>query len=336
MKIQEMSMESRPREKALRFGFGILSDLELVAILLGSGSHNRSVFDIAQDLLDKSDNLANLYGMKVEDLTSISGIREARALKILSGIELCKRALRTQVYRTRITHPDQLIGWFEMEYGWLDREHFVAVFLDTKGNILSHRILFIGTLNESTIHPRDIFKEAFVKNAYSFILISPFLHIRFQYLDGKFYHRLFSSDRQHGFGKCPTVCRLVVVCRHSVDDGLNVGFGFTHLLPYRIRKVNLLRDIVFKFAADCREQQVLLLRHGQSRGMDTKHQLVRVYTLQKEGHALVGLQPQRQHHRTVFPIAFQRRNLGLGLHHQLCHINSTYGHHDSRCENTYS
>lgn len=171
MKIKEMSMESRPREKALRFGFGVLSDLELVAILLGSGSHNRSVFDIAQDLLDKSDNLANLYGMKVEDLTSISGIREARALKILSGIELCKRALRTQVYRTRITHPDQLIGWFEMEYGWLDREHFVAVFLDTKGNILSHRTLFIGTLNESTIHPRDIFKEAFVKNAYSVILI---------------------------------------------------------------------------------------------------------------------------------------------------------------------
>lgn len=171
MKIQEMSTESRPREKALRFGLTSLSDLELIAILLGSGSHNRSVFDIAQDLLENSDNLANLFGMKVEDLTSIAGIREARALKILSGVELCRRAMRTQVCRTQITQPEQLVGWFELEYGWLDREHFIGVFLDTKGNILSHQTLFIGTVNESTIHPRDIFKEAFTKNAYSMILI---------------------------------------------------------------------------------------------------------------------------------------------------------------------
>lgn len=160
-----MKEDQRPREKALRFGLGSLTDQELVALLISSGSKNRDVMKIASDIVDTSDHLAKLFEMNVYDLMQIQGIREVKALQMVAAIELCKRALRVDVYQKKIEHPDDLAEWFEAEYGHLEQEHFVAVYLDTKGKIISHRVLFVGTLNESCMHPRNIFKEAFEKNA---------------------------------------------------------------------------------------------------------------------------------------------------------------------------
>lgn len=170
MKVKEMSVDQRPREKALRNGLDSLSDLELVALILQSGHKNRSVFEIAADVLKESEDLSKLMSMHVNTLMQIDGIREVKALQLLASVELSKRVLKAKTYRAPIFKPEDVIEWFEYEFGSLQQECFVALYIDTKGKLISHRVLFKGTLTESTVHPREVFKEAFLQNANSVLI----------------------------------------------------------------------------------------------------------------------------------------------------------------------
>ena len=165
-----MEVEQRPREKALRYGLESLSDLELVALILQSGNKNRSVFEIASDVLKESEGLSKLMLMHANTLMQIQGIREVKALQLLASVELSKRVIRSKVYHTSIMRPEDVIEWFEFEYGSLPQECFIALYLDTKSKLISHRVLFKGTLNESVVHPREVFKEAFLQNANSVLI----------------------------------------------------------------------------------------------------------------------------------------------------------------------
>ena len=170
MKVKEMEVEQRPREKALRYGLESLSDLELVALILQSGNKNRSVFEIASDVLKESEGLSKLMTMNVNTLMQIQGIREVKALQLLASVELSKRVIKSKVYHAPILKPEDVIEWFKFEYGTMSQECFIALYLDTKSKLISHRVLFKGTLNESVVHPREVFKEAFLQNANSVLI----------------------------------------------------------------------------------------------------------------------------------------------------------------------
>lgn len=170
MKVKEMEVEQRPREKALRYGLESLSDLELVALILQSGNKNRSVFEIASDVLKESEGLSKLMIMHVNTLMQIQGIREVKALQLLASVELSKRVIKSKVYHAPILKPEDVIEWFKFEYGTMSQECFIALYLDTKSKLISHRVLFKGTLNESVVHPREVFKEAFLQNANSVLI----------------------------------------------------------------------------------------------------------------------------------------------------------------------
>lgn len=165
-----MEVEQRPREKALRYGLESLSDLELVALILQSGNKNRSVFEIASDVLKESEGLSTLMTMHVNTLMQIQGIREVKALQLLASVELSKRVIKSKVYHAPILKPEDVIEWFKFEYGTMSQECFIALYLDTKSKLISHRVLFKGTLNESVVHPREVFKEAFLQNANSVLI----------------------------------------------------------------------------------------------------------------------------------------------------------------------
>lgn len=165
-----MEVEQRPREKALRYGLESLSDLELVALILQSGNKNRSVFEIASDVLKESEGLSKLMTMRVNTLMQIQGIREVKALQLLASVELSKRVIKSKVYHAPILKPEDVIEWFKFEYGTMSQECFIALYLDTKSKLISHRVLFKGTLNESVVHPREVFKEAFLQNANSVLI----------------------------------------------------------------------------------------------------------------------------------------------------------------------
>lgn len=170
-RIMEMKEEERPREKALRFGFGVLSDEELLAILLQSGNKHNLVFDMARAVLQKSEGLSRLFDLSVNELMEIPGIKEAKALNIMASVELSKRVLRNLKYRESLTSAKAIFDWFQFEIGFEKQEQFVTIFLDIRGRIITHKTMFKGTLTESSAHPRDIYKEAYLCNAHSIICV---------------------------------------------------------------------------------------------------------------------------------------------------------------------
>ena len=120
--------------------------------------------------MKESEGLSKLMSMHVNTLMQIQGIREVKALQLLASVELSKRVIRSKVYHASIMRPEDVIEWFEFEYGSLPQECFIALYLDTKSKLISHRVLFKGTLNESVVHPREVFKEAFLQNANSVLI----------------------------------------------------------------------------------------------------------------------------------------------------------------------
>ena len=140
-------------------------------LLISSGTKSHIVYEIGQDLINRSKGLSRLFDMHIQEFMEIPGIREAKALQIVVSIELCKRALQVKAYESSIQCPDDVVKWFEMEFGTKKQKHFVVLFLNMKGKVITHRVLFVGSLNESVVHPRDIFKEAFLQNANSVLFV---------------------------------------------------------------------------------------------------------------------------------------------------------------------
>ncbi|MBF0578533.1 DNA repair protein RadC [Erysipelotrichaceae bacterium RD49] len=173
MRIKDYRPEDRPREKALCFGLSSLSDQELICLLIGSGTKTKNALQIAQGVLEASDNLRKLASMTFSELMAIAGIGKVRALLIQAALELAARCHQANAFSQPVTlsNTNEVIEWFKAKYGDEKQEHFAALYLDTKGRILRHSLLSLGTLNRSLIHPRDVFRQAFETNAASVIFV---------------------------------------------------------------------------------------------------------------------------------------------------------------------
>lgn len=171
MRVKEMNQEQRPREKALRYGIESLSDTELLALILGSGTRTTPVMELAAILVKKTNNLADLIQWTPEQFMEVHGIREVKALQIIAGIQLTRRSLRAAAYSQTFCSGPEVIEWLQTEYGALPREAFVVLFLDSRGHLLSHQQMFTGTQNQTLVSPRDIFREACLRHASSIIVV---------------------------------------------------------------------------------------------------------------------------------------------------------------------
>lgn len=171
MKIKEMNLDERPREKALRYGFEVLNDRELLCLLIGSGNSKKAVGQIADEILRISDNLAGLMNLPVSVLMKIEGIGQAKALQILASVELARRSLRAKAYQNPLDTCEDVAAWMEAEIGFKDQECFICLFLDTKKHLIDHKVISIGTLDHSVVHPRDIFREAYIRSAHSLLFV---------------------------------------------------------------------------------------------------------------------------------------------------------------------
>ncbi len=136
MRVQEICAEQRPREKALQQGLRSLSDVELLALMLGSGTRNRPVMDLAADVLKATSNLADWESFTPASFMKIPGIREVKALHLAAAVDLVRRIKRARAFRSRPFVFNEVLEWCQLEFGFSSREHFAAVFLDTKGRIL--------------------------------------------------------------------------------------------------------------------------------------------------------------------------------------------------------
>ncbi len=170
--IRDYPMDERPRERLVSDGADSLSNHELLAILLRTGSKEESVIQLSNRLLQHFEGLRLLKDASVEEITTIKGIGKAKAVQIMAAIELGRRIGKLQ-YEDRyvIRSPEDGAKYVMEDMRFLTQEHFVCLYLNTKNQVIHRQTIFIGSLNASIVHPREVYKEAFRRSAASIICI---------------------------------------------------------------------------------------------------------------------------------------------------------------------
>jgi len=169
-KIKDIPKIDRPREKLIAKGSQNLKDEELLAILLGTGIKGRNVIEVAKQILQKYSK-KKLLKMQYVDLAKIKGIGPAKACIILSALELTKRALDIQEETLPKIESAQDVLAQAVYLRDKTREHFMVIYLNARNEMIFKKPMFIGTLNASLVHPREIFQEALKQNSASVILV---------------------------------------------------------------------------------------------------------------------------------------------------------------------
>ena len=169
--IKELDKDSRPRERLIKYGVEALSDIELIAIILRSGSREYNAKELANKILLSVGGINNLYRTTYNELINIKGIKDAKAISLLASIELGKRVLKKNIKDIKINTSEKVYNLLKYDLINCYQEKFIALFLDTKKNLITSKVIFVGTLSISTIHPREIFKEAIINSASSIIVV---------------------------------------------------------------------------------------------------------------------------------------------------------------------
>ena len=171
MKFKNLPDEEKPRERLYLYGANVLSNEELVMILLKTGTRKFSVKELAFELLSQSGGVRNLKNMTYQKLIQIEGIGQVKAIEILALIELSKR-IQEKVTLPDVLNcasPSNIIGYFHDLFMDKKQEEFYVLYLDNKKKYLDRKKLFVGSINYSIAHPREIFKNAYLISA-SFII----------------------------------------------------------------------------------------------------------------------------------------------------------------------
>lgn len=159
--LRELPHEERPRERMLQYGAESLSQAELLAILLRTGTRRESAVTLAQRLLSRPGGLRGLADLSVAELTAVKGIGPAKAVQLKAGIELGRRMSVARWNRpSAIRSPGDAADILSEQLRYLQKEHFICLFLDTKNQIIAQETLSMGSLNASIVHPREVFRAA--------------------------------------------------------------------------------------------------------------------------------------------------------------------------------
>ena len=164
MKIKDLPKSDRPREKLIAKGAENLKDSELLAILLRIGRAGKNVIEIASQILTKHSK-KRLLQMTYEDLVKISGIDSAKATTLLAAFELSKRAMEVDDSNLPVisTPKDVVAQLTELRHN--KKEHFVALYLNARNQLVHKETISMGTLNANLVHPREVFEPALKHSA---------------------------------------------------------------------------------------------------------------------------------------------------------------------------
>lgn len=172
MRIDQMPLEDRPRERLKALGVEVLSVRELVALVIGTGGPASGTMEVAEDLISGLSSVRDLAGASVEKLARTNGVGLAKACRLKAAIELGRRVLKASRGEVRtIRCPEDAAGLVIDDMKNLDREHFAVMLLDSKNAVISIERVSVGTVNSSIVHPREVLKPALEKSATSIILV---------------------------------------------------------------------------------------------------------------------------------------------------------------------
>ena len=171
MHIHDWPEHERPREKLLARGAGSLSDAELLAIFLGSGTAGQDAVASARDLLLTQGSMRSLLDLEPRALTQLRGIGPARACALSAALELGHRHLAAQLQRGEaLTDPAAAGRYFAQRLRGLGHEVFAVLYLDTRHRALGFEELFRGSIDGAEVHPRTVVERALAHSAAAVIL----------------------------------------------------------------------------------------------------------------------------------------------------------------------
>ncbi|WP_413308484.1 DNA repair protein RadC [Bacillus sp. 1P10SD] len=170
--IRDFPQDERPRERFIQQGPQSLSNHELIAILLRTGTKDESVLQLSNRLLNHFEGLRLLKGATLEEITEIKGIGSAKAIQILAAVEIGRRISNLSFNdRYVIRSPEDGAKYVMNDMRFLSQEHFVCLYLNTKNQVIHKQTVFIGSLNASIVHPREVYREALKRSAASIIAL---------------------------------------------------------------------------------------------------------------------------------------------------------------------
>ena len=173
LRIKDIEAADRPRERLINNGVEVLSNEELLAIILKTGNKENSAKELASILIKELEGIKNLNNINYERLKKIKGIGTAKACELLASIELGKRINReiSSLNNIILNKTSKVYEYYKDVLGNKQQEHFYCVYLDNKKRVIRDKLLFIGTLNYSIVHPREVFKSAYLLSASSIIVV---------------------------------------------------------------------------------------------------------------------------------------------------------------------
>ena len=170
--IKQLPPELRPRERLLEAGPAALSDGELLGLLFGIGSREKTAVELAGEVISEAGGLHGLYHVNAHELMEVNGIGEAKACILLAAVELGRRIGQVRnPERPVISSPADVDRLLRGRIANLDRENFVAVLLNAKNEVIGAPLISVGTLSASLVHPREVFKPAIRASAASVVLV---------------------------------------------------------------------------------------------------------------------------------------------------------------------
>ena len=170
--IKNIPISERPRERFIKYGVENLSNNELISIILNSGTKDKSVIELSSNVLSNIKEISELRFITLNKLKQLPGIGEVKAIKLLSALELGKRVYYDKkMDKIKINSSYKVFEYMKDKFKDNSQEYFYALYLDSKKNLIDKKLLFIGTLNKSIAHPREIFKYAYLLSASCIICV---------------------------------------------------------------------------------------------------------------------------------------------------------------------
>jgi len=172
MRLLDIPKTTRPRERLLNMGSHTLTDAELLAVMLGTGLPGQNVLELAQSLLDSFHGLAGLLQSSPAELQAAKGLGgSARRAQLLAVLELSRRVLLQKMRkRDLLNNPDSVTQFLQLQMGGYLQEVFAVILMDTQYRLLSFQEMFRGTINQTSVYPREVVKLALDQGAAAVIL----------------------------------------------------------------------------------------------------------------------------------------------------------------------
>ena len=172
MKLKALPINELPRERLLQHGASSLSNEELLSIIFRTGIRDLSVKDVSINVLSSIESINDLANISVDELASIKGVGLVKAITLLASLELGKRVYSNPLNKGTLLNNTMVVhDTFKSLFKSLLQEKFVVIYLNTKKELIGYDILFVGTLDSTSFHPREVLRGAIKKSASAIIVM---------------------------------------------------------------------------------------------------------------------------------------------------------------------